>query len=98
MWKMTKVVDRNWVTFRMSGHLEAEHLVEIQKALADEGMNENVVLDLSEVTLIAQPAVRFLANFEVDRIELYKCPAYIRDWIAQERRAMRRQEQSESTG
>jgi hypothetical protein len=98
MWKMTKVVDRDWVTLRMSGHLEAAHLVEIQNALADEGMDENVVLDLSEVTVIAREAVRFLAHFEVDRIDLHKCPTYIRQWIAQERRAMRRREQSESTG
>ncbi len=98
MWKMTKVVDRNWVTLCMSGHLEAEHLVEIQKALADEGTYGNVVLDLSEVTVVAQEAVRFLAHFEVNRIDLHKCPTYIREWIAQERRAMRRWEQSESTG
>ena len=98
MWKMTKVVDRNWVTLRMSGRLEAEHLVEIQKALADEGMDGNVVLDLRGITVIAQEAVRFLARFEVNRIDLYKCPAYIRQWIAQERRAMRRREQSESIG
>jgi hypothetical protein len=98
MWKMTRVVDRNWVSFRMSGHLEAEHLVEIQNALADEGTNENVVLDLSEVTVIAREAVRFLAHFEVDRIDLHKCPTYIRQWIAQERRAMMRREEAEPTG
>jgi len=98
MWKMTKVVDRDSVTFRMSGHLETKHLMEIQKALAHEGMDENVVLDLGEVTVIAREAVRFLAHFEVDRIDLHKCPTYIRQWIAQERRAMSRREQSESTG
>jgi hypothetical protein len=98
MWKLTRVVDRNWVTFRMSGHLEAEHLAEIQNVLADEGMDGNVVLDLSEVTVIAQEAVRFFAHFEVDRIDLHQCPIYIRDWIAQERRAMRRREQSEPAG
>ena len=90
MWKMKKVVERNWVTLRMSGHLEAEHLVEIQNALADEGTHENVVLDLSEVTVIAQEAIRFLACFEIHRIDLHKCPIYIRDWLAQERRAMQR--------
>jgi len=98
MWKMTKVVDQDSVTFRMSGHLEAEHLVEIQRALAEKGINENVVLDLGEVTVIAQAAVRFLAHFGVNRIDLHKCPTYIRVWIAQERRAMRRRQQSESTG
>lgn len=97
MWKMEKVVDRNWVTLRMSGHLEAEHLVEIRNALAAQGMNENVVLDLSEVTVIAQEAVRFFAHFAVNRIDLHQCPAFIRDWIAQERRAMRRQGQSRSS-
>jgi hypothetical protein len=96
MWKIKKVVDRNWVTLRMSGHLEAEHLPEIQNALADEGMDDNVVLDLSEVTVIAQEAVRFLAHFEVHRIDLHKCPAYIREWIAQERKAMQRRGKSES--
>lgn len=78
-------MDRDWVTLRVSGHLEAEHLVEIQNALADEGMKENVVLDLSAVTVIAQEAVRFLARFEIDRIDLHKCPPFIREWIALER-------------
>jgi hypothetical protein len=97
MWKMTKVVGRDWVTLRMSGHLEAEHLVQIQNALTDEGMNENVILDLSGVTVIAQEAVRFLAHFDFDRIDPHKCPPYIRKWIAQERRAMRRRGQAESS-
>ncbi|MFY9911393.1 MAG: hypothetical protein WCF22_06900 [Candidatus Sulfotelmatobacter sp.] len=96
MWKMKKVVERNWLTLRMSGHLEAEHLLEIQNALADEGMHENVVLDLSEVTVIAQEALRFLAHFEIHHIDLHKCPIYIREWIAQERRAMQRRRQAES--
>jgi hypothetical protein len=86
MWKMRKIVDRNCVTLHMSGHLEAKHLVEIQNALADEKMGANVVLDLSEVTLIAREAIKFLARFEVDRIDLQKCPAYIRNWIARERK------------
>jgi anti-anti-sigma regulatory factor len=62
MWKMEKVKDRNWVVLRICGHLEAEHLVEMQNALADEGIHENVVLDLSKVTVISQEAVRFLAH------------------------------------
>jgi hypothetical protein len=37
MWTIKKVVDRNRVTLRMSGHLEAEHLPDLQNALADEG-------------------------------------------------------------
>jgi hypothetical protein len=37
-------------------------LAEIQNALADEEMNENVALDLGEVTVIAQEAVRFFGT------------------------------------
>jgi len=96
MWRLKKVVDRNWVTLCMSGHLEAKHLAEIQNSLANEGTEEKVFLDLSEVTVIAQEVVRFLANFEVNRIDLDKCPTYLRDWITQERRAMRRHAPSES--
>lgn len=60
-------------------------------------MNENVALDLSEVPVITQEAVRFLAHFEVNRIDLHKCPAYIRDGIARERRATKRRGQLDST-
>lgn len=88
MWRVKKIVDRDCVTLRVSGNLETKHLVEIQNALSDEGMSEDVVLDLSEVIVISREAVRFLAKFEVNRIDLRKCPAYIRDWIAQERKKM----------
>ena len=85
-----KFVDRNWVTLRMSGRLEAEHLGETQNALADEGTHENLALALRAVTVIAREAVRFLAHVEVNRNDLHERPTYVRDWIAQERRAMRR--------
>ncbi len=85
MWRVKKIMDRDCLTLRVSGNLQTKNLVEIQNALADEGMSADVVLDLSEVTLISREAVRYLARFEVNRIDLRKCPAYIRDWIAQER-------------
>ena len=86
MWRMKKIVHRDCVTLRVSGHLQTRNLVEIKNALADEGMSADVVLDLSEVTLISREAVAHLARFEVNRIDRRKCPAYIRDWIAQERK------------
>ena len=46
--------------------------------------------------VIAQEAVRFLARFEIDRIDLHKCPPFIREWIALERRTMGRHGELES--
>jgi hypothetical protein len=39
------------------------------------------VLDLRDVTLVNEGAVKFLADCEADSIQLENCPAYIREWI-----------------
>jgi serine/threonine protein kinase len=44
-----------------------------------------IVLDLKELTLVDQQAVRFLKRCESNGIELRNCAAYIREWIARER-------------
>jgi hypothetical protein len=43
------------------------------------------VLDLKEVTLVGQAAVRFLARVEAEGIRIVNCPGYVRSWIAAER-------------
>jgi len=50
------------------------------------------VLDLKEVKLVDQDAVRFLAQSEAEGTRLRNCSAFIREWILQERRATRRAE------
>jgi hypothetical protein len=39
------------------------------------------LMDLRDVTLVNQDAVKFLAGCEANRIKLENCPAYIREWI-----------------
>ena len=39
------------------------------------------MLDLGDVTLVNEGAVKFLAGCEADRIKLKNCPAYVREWI-----------------
>jgi hypothetical protein len=39
---------------------------------------QQLVLDLRDVTLVNQDAVKFLAGCEADSIKLENCPAYIR--------------------
>ena len=46
----------------------------------------NLVLDMKDVTLVDQSAIRFLAHCEADAVTLENCPSYIRDWIAAEQR------------
>jgi hypothetical protein len=69
------------VLFTLSGRIEAEDLKELRRLLALEISGQKLVLDLKNVTLINQGAVKFLAACETDSIKLENCPAYIREWI-----------------
>jgi anti-anti-sigma regulatory factor len=69
------------VVLALSGRIEAEDVKELQQLLAMEKAGQNLVLDLSDVTLVNQGAIKFLASCEADSIKLENCPAYIREWI-----------------
>jgi hypothetical protein len=44
----------------------------------------DIVLDLTEITLVDRAAVRFLAGVEAAGTEIVNCPDYVRTWIAAE--------------
>jgi hypothetical protein len=67
--------------FTLSGRIEAEDVKELGQLLALEKAGQHVVLDLRDVTLVNQDAVKFLAGCEADGIKLENSPAYIREWI-----------------
>ena len=69
------------VVFTLSGRIEAEDVNELRQLLALEEVGQQVVLDLKDVTLVNQEAVKFLSGCEADSIKLENCPAYIREWI-----------------
>jgi anti-anti-sigma regulatory factor len=69
------------VVFTLSGRIEEDDVEELRQVLALEKAGQHVVLDLRDVTLVNQGAVKFLANCEADSIKLENCPAYIREWI-----------------
>lgn len=52
--------------------------------LALEAEGQQIVLDLRDVTLVNEGAVKFLAGCEADGIKLENCPAYIRRATAHE--------------
>jgi anti-anti-sigma regulatory factor len=71
------------VVFKLSGRIEAEDVKELRELLALEIAGRQLVLDLTDVTLVNQDAVEFLASCEADSTMLENCPAYIRQWIEQ---------------
>ena len=75
--------DGETATFRLSGRIEEDHLVELQAEV--QRYRPRLVFDLAETTLVDLAVVRFLAAHEWAGVELLCCPRYIREWIAQER-------------
>jgi anti-anti-sigma regulatory factor len=78
------------VVLTVSGRIEAEETKQLQQLLASEAPGKQLVLNLRDVTLVNQDAVKFLARCEADRIRLENCPAYIRQWIEQAQGRTRR--------
>jgi hypothetical protein len=44
-----------------------------------------VAIELAEVELVSRDAVKLLVEAEAEGIQLRSCPAYIREWITNER-------------
>ena len=70
----------------VSGRMDVENLDELSALFGSEGKGRRIVLNLVELILVDQDAVRFLESCEADGIELRNCPTYIREWITRERR------------
>ena len=66
----------------ISGRLAAEDLEVVRTAL---DARRVVAVELAEVELVSRDAVKLLVQAEAEGIELRSCPAYIREWITNER-------------
>jgi hypothetical protein len=69
------------VLFTLSGRIEGGDVKELRQLLALETEGQQLALDLRDVTLVNDGAVKFLAGCEADKIKLENCPPYIREWI-----------------
>ena len=74
------------VVIKLSGQMDAENLTELETLMTSEADGRRIVLDLRDLTLVDQDAVSFLKRCEADNITLKNFPAYIREWIARERK------------
>jgi hypothetical protein len=79
--KIQRSAKEDIVTFALSGRIKAEEVAELKRLFEVEGQDLRIVLDLKEVKLADQDAVRFLARCEANGTQLVNCPAYIREWI-----------------
>ena len=77
------VVDGILPDLRISGRIEADDVNVLRVAIDHEP--GPITIDLEEVSLVDRSAVNLLAVSEARGIELRNCPAYIREWIDQER-------------
>ena len=66
----------------ISGRLAEEDLELVRMALDGRRV---VAIELAEVELVSRDAVKLLVAAEAEGIELRSCPAYIREWITNER-------------
>ena len=66
----------------ISGRLAEEDLDVVRNALDGSGV---VAIELAAVELVSRDAVKLLVQVEDKGIELRSCPAYIREWITNER-------------
>jgi hypothetical protein len=72
------------VLFILSGRIEtAEDIEHLQQLFALETSGQQLILDLRDVTLVNQDAVKFLRRCEADGIKLENCPLHVRRWIDQ---------------
>jgi hypothetical protein len=73
--------DRGLV-LRIVGRVTRDDLDVLRTALEDSVV---VAVELAELELVDRDALKLLATYEANGIELRHCPAYIREWITRER-------------
>ena len=72
--------------FRLIGRMDAEDIGMLQSQFESESEGRQIVLDLTDLTLLDLDAVRFLERCEAGNVKLTNCRAYIREWIERERK------------
>ncbi len=81
-----QVVGTDRVLLHVSGRLTGDN-VDTLRALLEEERSSALILDLKDVRLVDEEAVRLLAIQESSGTTIDNCPRYIREWIKSERDA-----------
>jgi len=86
MFKIRRSSPGRRVLYFVSGRIDEEAVSELQSLLGRESAGSRLLLDLREVRLVDAEAIGFFARCEDAGIRLRNCPAYVREWIASNRR------------
>lgn len=78
------------VVFLLSGRIEAEDIVELQRLRGLEDSGREIAFDLRDLIVVDRDAIHYLDRCEAESITFRNCPAYIREWINTERRGSSR--------
>ena len=84
MLRITRIANGE-VVFKLSGQISAENIGELETLFRAEKSGRRILLDLKDLTLVDQDIVSFLKRSESNGITLENCPAYIRQWIKQQK-------------
>lgn len=79
-----QVVGMGVVVVHVSGRLSGDDVGTLRALLEEEGSNA-LTLDLKDVRLVDDEAVKLLAIQESNGTKIDNCPRYIREWIKGER-------------
>jgi len=79
----TRRTGNGQAVFTLSGRIETDDIKQLQQLLVVETSGQQLILDLRDITLVNQDAVKFLGRCEADGIKLENCPLHVRKWIDQ---------------
>jgi anti-anti-sigma regulatory factor len=79
------VIREDLVLVRITGRVTGENVNTLRALLAQE--NAALTIDLKDVRLVDDEAVKLLAIQESNGAKINNCPLYIREWITREREA-----------
>jgi hypothetical protein len=69
------------VVFTLSGQMDDEPMAQLETLINSETKGRRIILELKDLTLVNESAIRFLVRCEANSITLKNCPAYVREWI-----------------
>jgi len=78
--RIEKSRNPEFVIFVLSGRIEADKIKQLKEILAEQA-NQKIAFDLENVKLVDQDSVKFLHECEAQGVNLWNCPAYLREWI-----------------
>jgi anti-anti-sigma regulatory factor len=79
------VIREDLVLVRITGRVTGENVTTLRALLEQE--NAALTIDLKDVRLVDDEAVKLLAIHESNGAKINNCPLYIREWITREREA-----------